>query len=67
MSNAAPHPYTITVLPLPDYVDQFGWTLRKGERLFERSDRVYETEAKAYANAMKAIDHDLKPKPSDWP
>ena len=56
MTEAVPHPYSITVEPLKKPEGQFGWALRKHGKLIERSDRPFSTEAKAFEAAMKAIE-----------
>lgn len=61
MSTDVPHPYSITVEPLKKPEGQFGWALRKHGKLMERSDRPFLTEAKAFENAMRAIELDSKP------
>ena len=57
-----PHSYSITVEPLKKLEGQFGWALRKYGKLLERSDRAFSSEAKAFANAMTAIETDMKPR-----
>lgn len=67
MSTVAPHPYTITVHPLPNHEGKFGWALRKSGQLLERSDRIFSTEAKAFENAMRAVAYDIRPTSSGRP
>ena len=62
MSPDVPHPYTITVEPMKRPEGQFGWALRRSGKLIERSDRPFLTEQKAFENALRAIEIDLKPK-----
>jgi hypothetical protein len=61
MTTDVPHPYSITVEPLKKPDGQFGWALRRNGVLIERSDRAFATEAKAFENAMRAIESDMKP------
>ncbi|CAO4135343.1 hypothetical protein [Methylorubrum extorquens] len=56
MINDVPHPYSIAVEPLKKHEGQFGWALRKHGKLTERSDRSFSSEAKAFENAMNAIE-----------
>lgn len=58
MTNEVPHPYSITVEPLTKPEGYFGWALRKHGKLTERSDRSFPTEAKAYENALKALERE---------
>ncbi|WCS23733.1 hypothetical protein LOK46_21580 [Methylobacterium sp. NMS14P] len=62
MTLDVPHPYSITVEPLKKPEGQFGWTLRRSGKLIERSDRSFLTEDKAFENALRAIEIDMKPK-----
>jgi hypothetical protein len=64
MTTDVPHPYSITIEPLKKPEGQFGWALRKHGKLAERSDRSFLTEEKAFENAMRAIEADMKPKPN---
>jgi len=58
MTNEVPHPYSITVEPLKKPEGHFEWALRKHGKLTERSDRSFPTEAKAFENALRAIEKD---------
>ncbi|GJE48831.1 hypothetical protein GOFOIKOB_1865 [Methylobacterium tardum] len=62
MTTDVPHPYSITVEPLKKPEGQFGWLLRRNGTLIERSDRPFTTEAKAFENALRAIEIDTKPR-----
>jgi hypothetical protein len=64
MTTDVPHPYSITAEPLKKPEGQFGWALSRSGTLIERSDRAFTTEEKAFENAMRAIEIDMKPKPS---
>lgn len=59
MTNDVPHPYSISVEPLKKPEGQFGWALRKNGKLTERSDRTFTSEAKAFDNAMSAIERNV--------
>ena len=61
MTTDVPHPYSITVEPLKKPEGHFGWLLRRNGTLIERSDRPQATEARAFENAMKAIEIYMKP------
>ncbi|WHQ70571.1 hypothetical protein [Methylorubrum extorquens] len=58
MTNEVPHPYSITVEPLKKPEGHFGWALKKHGKLIERSDRSFLSEAKAFENALKAIERE---------
>ena len=64
MPAPVPHPYEISVVPL-NTPGQFGWTLRKEGRLFERSDRAFFSAEKAYENALRSAEYDRRPRPDD--
>ncbi len=64
MTSDVPHPYSVTIEPLKKPEGQFGWALRKHGKLAERSDRPFLTEEKAFENAMRAIEIDMKPSSS---
>ncbi|OHV07937.1 hypothetical protein BK022_26850 [Methylorubrum extorquens] len=55
--SASP-PYSITIEPLKKPDGQFGWALRKHGKPTERSDRSLPTEAKAFENALRAVEKD---------
>lgn len=61
MTPDVPHPYAVTIEPLKKPDGHFGWALRRSGTLIERSDRFFTTEAKAFENAMRAIEIDMKP------
>ncbi|MGY2052260.1 hypothetical protein [Methylobacterium sp. JK268] len=58
-------PFVIEVLPLTAPQGQFGWAIRKHGKLLERSDRPYETEAKAHARALAAVEKMAHPGAGD--
>lgn len=61
MTTDVPHPYSVIIETLKKPEGHFGWALRKHGKLAERSDRPFLTEAKAFENAMRAIEMDMKP------
>lgn len=59
ITNDVPHPYSIAVEPLKKPEGQFGWAIRKHGKLTERSDRTFTSEAKAFDNAMNAVERNV--------
>ena len=60
MTPDVPHPYTVTVEPAKKPEGHFGWKLHRSGKLVERSDRFFTSEAKAFENAMRAVEMDVK-------
>ncbi|MGY2050404.1 hypothetical protein [Methylobacterium sp. JK268] len=56
MTDPSLYPFTIEVSPLATPKGMFGWAIRKHGKLLERSDRPHETEAKARAQALAAVE-----------
>lgn len=61
MTNDNLHPFTIEVSPLSKPTGHFGWAIRKHGKLLERSDRPHESETKAYARALAAVERAAHP------
>ena len=61
MTADVPHPYSVTIEMLKKPQGHFGWALFRSGKLIERSDRSFISEAKAYENALKAVENNLKP------
>ncbi|ACA16038.1 conserved hypothetical protein [Methylobacterium sp. 4-46] len=61
MTNNSLHPFAIEVSPLTTPKGHFGWAIRKHGKLLERSDRPHETEAKAHARALAALERTAHP------
>ncbi|WP_043752498.1 hypothetical protein [Methylobacterium nodulans] len=56
MTDTSLHPFSIEVSPLISPKGKFGWAIRKHGKLLERSDRPHESEAKAHAQALAAVE-----------
>ena len=61
MTESAPHPYAVEVLPAAKPEGAFAWAIRKSGKLVQRSDRTYASEAKAHEKALEAIEQDMRP------
>jgi hypothetical protein len=56
MTDTSLHPFTIEVSPLATPKGHFGWAIRQHGKLLERSDRPHESEVKARAQALAAVE-----------
>ena len=59
-SSDVPHPYAVAIEPVTKPEGHFGWKLHRSGTLIERSDRLFTSEAKAFDNAMRAVEIDAK-------
>jgi hypothetical protein len=61
MTDSSLYPFAIEVSPLATPKGHFGWTIRKHGKLLERSDRPHDSEAKAHAQALAAVERAAHP------
>ncbi|WP_018261139.1 hypothetical protein [Methylobacterium sp. WSM2598] len=60
MTDSSLYPFAIEVSPLTKPKGHFGWAIRKHGKLLERSDRPHESEAKAHAQALAAVERAIR-------
>ncbi|ACA17391.1 hypothetical protein M446_2979 [Methylobacterium sp. 4-46] len=56
MNDTSLYPFAIEVSPLARPKGHYGWAIRRHGKLLERSDRPHESEAKARAQALAAVE-----------
>lgn len=61
MSNDnATHPYKLEIIPAAKPAGHFEWTIRKHDKLVERSDRAHASERSALERGQAALERQIK-------